>query len=756
MKNSPLKYNGRGDQGGFGGLNGVPIQGEDVPSNGPRINSQPVECNKTRIDVCKNSLHLRWGMEIRINDQRPVTSNGTDTPVVIESITYSGTPGDMTASIQLSHDIDDQLSEGLNVTFHGDRNLNFNPNRKITGLNVIDGMIYWTDNYSEPKKVNIERGKEGSKSWKYGAGWDGSLASIDPYTWPGCAANDNIACYSDFDQHTKLIVEDEHIMDCENSTSTCYIYGCTDPLATNYNPNANFDDGSCVIPPPVVYGCDNGTFGTDNIGACNSGMAYWSASVTGNINGDYNTNDTGLCVFPDDCEICDGTGGVMFDPACSSCNDSGATNYSGTADDCQGISGGSDISCCRYCLDPTATNYYGSTNTYDCSGTLNGTDYSGCCTYPGAAVDGCTDPMFPNYNPLATNDDGSCARFCDGSALTDFYPPLNVIQGAGFTSTTDYEYPNSEHRIANIIARVPSLSNIDQRQHKYPVVSSNQSHYGPNGEPLLRKRNVKWKLGLHRAFNGPALSNDANPPIPYFTPQWINANLSPGTFHYPYESVLQGYGHPSGTAVAKVAYCRFRELYFHCPDDLIAFVNNLPDYFGNFESDRIIMTNDFLTGYGITSGPTYATNPNSALNAFVPGNQYTLTSAQEFYGSGIGGNANTSGIEYYARRIIEAPISEGGKGYTSQRFIDGLDSTATCGACDVSSGGGGRPNMPFQINYLSSQVTINDENVCLHPTQPGYTMKYIADAFVGDCQIGTAQSYWNPACEDAVSDNPCM
>ena len=34
---------------------------------------------------------------------------------------------------------------------------------------------------------------------------------------------------------------------------TCqYVYGCTDPLAFNYNSNAVFDDSSCIA---VVYGC---------------------------------------------------------------------------------------------------------------------------------------------------------------------------------------------------------------------------------------------------------------------------------------------------------------------------------------------------------------------------------------------------------------------------------------------------------------------------------------------------------------------
>lgn len=37
------------------------------------------------------------------------------------------------------------------------------------------------------------------------------------------------------------------------------ILGCTDPTATNYNPQATQDDGSCTYPPPVIRGCTDST-----------------------------------------------------------------------------------------------------------------------------------------------------------------------------------------------------------------------------------------------------------------------------------------------------------------------------------------------------------------------------------------------------------------------------------------------------------------------------------------------------------------
>ena len=40
--------------------------------------------------------------------------------------------------------------------------LGFDPNNFITGINIIDDMLFWTDNFSEPKKINVPRSIEGT------------------------------------------------------------------------------------------------------------------------------------------------------------------------------------------------------------------------------------------------------------------------------------------------------------------------------------------------------------------------------------------------------------------------------------------------------------------------------------------------------------------------------------------------------------------------------------------------------------------
>ena len=58
-------------------------------------------------------------------------------------------------------------SQGDSVVFNAPRVLNFDFNRKITGITVLDDMLFWTDNFSEPKKINIKRSKAGTGGVEY-------------------------------------------------------------------------------------------------------------------------------------------------------------------------------------------------------------------------------------------------------------------------------------------------------------------------------------------------------------------------------------------------------------------------------------------------------------------------------------------------------------------------------------------------------------------------------------------------------------
>jgi len=40
--------------------------------------------------------------------------------------------------------------------------LKFNGSKIITGINIIDDMLFWTDNQNEPRKINITRSIEGT------------------------------------------------------------------------------------------------------------------------------------------------------------------------------------------------------------------------------------------------------------------------------------------------------------------------------------------------------------------------------------------------------------------------------------------------------------------------------------------------------------------------------------------------------------------------------------------------------------------
>ena len=205
------------------------------------------------------------------------------------------------------------------------------------------------------------------------------------------------------------------------------VYGCTDTIALNYDPNANVDDGSCIY---CIYGCmDSTAFNYDSLATCAdlscvSVMYGCTDSSALNYYAGANVDD-GSCIYTifgctDPIAINYDPGVLIDDGSCiytAGCMDSLALNYDplavtsdsscvypvygctdSTAINYDNLANIDDGSCQPYiygCTDSLALNYYQAANSDD-----------GSCIYP---VYGCTDPCnICNYNPLANIDDGSC------------------------------------------------------------------------------------------------------------------------------------------------------------------------------------------------------------------------------------------------------------------------------------------------------------------------------------------------------------
>ena len=163
--------------------------------------------------------------------------------------------------------------------------------------------------------------------------------------------------------------------------------GCTDAEAFNYDPAAQYDDGSCI---DAVNGCTDST-------ACN-------------YDADANTED-GSCTYADTGYDCDGNcladtdgDGICDEFEVAGCSDDAACNYDADATD--------DDGSCTY-----------ADTGYDCDGNcLADTDGDGICDE--FEVAGCSDDAACNYDADATDDDGSCTYAdtgydCDGNCLAD-------------------------------------------------------------------------------------------------------------------------------------------------------------------------------------------------------------------------------------------------------------------------------------------------------------------------------------------------
>ena len=64
-------------------------------------------------------------------------------------------------AVFLNQTIDFSTSDTL--CFTSEKVLEFHPDNFITGINIVDDMLFWTDNFTEPKKINIPRSVQGTE-----------------------------------------------------------------------------------------------------------------------------------------------------------------------------------------------------------------------------------------------------------------------------------------------------------------------------------------------------------------------------------------------------------------------------------------------------------------------------------------------------------------------------------------------------------------------------------------------------------------
>ena len=148
----------------------------------------------------------------------------------------------------------------------------------------------------------------------------------------------------------------------------CIFLGCQNPLACNFDPTANEDDGSCEFTSCI--GCPNPS-------ACN-----FDPTLT--------VIRSASCVFPE--------------------RDIPATERASNDADVDGVCDEFEVA---GCTDETAENF-----------NETATDDDGSCTY---SIAGCTNPLACNFNPDATTSDGSCDfDSCVGCTLGGAYIRSNV------------------------------------------------------------------------------------------------------------------------------------------------------------------------------------------------------------------------------------------------------------------------------------------------------------------------------------------
>ena len=152
------------------------VTSDDAPGFYPKVKQKNISTtqtngsstsNSTTVNLSSANHNIRAGQTVTSTN---ISNSVTVSTIVGTTLTLSGAPGgtiavaeELTFTSTNSITIDDYraFADDFDVTFKDDGFLKFDINTKITAINVLDGLLFWTDGVNEPKKINIESMKSG-------------------------------------------------------------------------------------------------------------------------------------------------------------------------------------------------------------------------------------------------------------------------------------------------------------------------------------------------------------------------------------------------------------------------------------------------------------------------------------------------------------------------------------------------------------------------------------------------------------------
>jgi len=323
-------------------------------------------------------------------------------------------------------------------------------------------------------------------------------AQIQLQQWGNSLTNEQQLAFSDyFNDNTTNALQFQFIEDNSLCTYPEVIEGCTDPSSPNYNPEATVDDGSCVYKGIVCYACINDEITSDtdglitdwnedvgvtyqsieeNDGACATLQVYGN-NVTYYASEDHPalakcgkvTGESYSCIESKE----NPQGGCTMVPL-------GQGEFE-TLEECEKSGCGKPI---PGCTDPEALNY-----------NPEATEDDGSCKYD-KPIPGCTDPLAVNYNPEATEDDGSCKYDKEPGNCATFatMAPGSTPDEAQAIAQGAEVGPNNKGK-GHYCSRCAGTSDGNPQEGNFPVIVINNtdSSFGALGNifiPAINQGNV--------------------------------------------------------------------------------------------------------------------------------------------------------------------------------------------------------------------------------------------------------------------------